>query len=110
MWIFIAYQEILRYWICTEIYKEIKIKNIQGCNEIFLSYLEKINLKLFRCFRKFNLINIRCKKNLIALGDINEKNYKKLKLLKIKGFAVISWAEKKRPERILGRFKFNWMN
>ena len=34
----------------------------------------------------------------VALGGINEKNYKKIKLLKISGFASISWA-KKRPKK-----------
>jgi thiamine-phosphate pyrophosphorylase len=30
----------------------------------------------------------------IALGGINEKNYKKIKLLRTNGFASISWAKK----------------
>jgi thiamine-phosphate pyrophosphorylase len=32
--------------------------------------------------------------NFIALGGINEKNYKKIKLLRTSGFASISWAKK----------------
>ena len=35
----------------------------------------------------------------IALGGINEKNYKKIKLLRTNGFASISWAKKKRPKK-----------
>ena len=30
----------------------------------------------------------------IALGGINENNYKKLKLIKVVGFAGISWIKK----------------
>jgi thiamine-phosphate pyrophosphorylase len=30
----------------------------------------------------------------IALGGINERNYKMIKLLKTSGFASISWAKK----------------
>ena len=75
--------------------EEIKIKNIQGCNEIFLSPTFRVyKSRSFLDVIKFNLIRIRCKSDLIALGGINEKNYKKLKLLKIKGFASISWAKK----------------
>ena len=75
--------------------EEIKIKDKQGCEEIFLSPIFKIyKSKNFLDVIKFNLIRLRCKSNLIALGGINEKNYKKLKLLKIKGFASISWAKK----------------
>ncbi len=75
--------------------EEIKIKKRQGCEEIFLSPIFKIyKSKNFLDIIKFNLIRLRCKSNLIALGGINEKNYKKLKLLQIKGFASISWAKK----------------
>jgi thiamine-phosphate pyrophosphorylase len=34
------------------------------------------------------------KANFIALGGINEKNYKIIKLLKVNGFASISWVKK----------------
>ena len=34
------------------------------------------------------------KANFIALGGINEKNYKMIKLLKTNGFASIGWAKK----------------
>ena len=40
----------------------------------------------------------------VALGGINEKNYKKLRLTKIVGFAGISWIKKNGPKKILGRF------
>jgi len=84
--------------------KEIKIKGNQGCKEIFLSPLFKVNkTKNFLGIIKFNLISCKSKLFFIALGGINEKNYRKLKLLKLKGFASISWA-KKNGLRNLGRF------
>ena len=75
--------------------KEIIIKNRQGCEEIFLSPLFKNEKsKNYLGIIKFNLITLNCKKKFIALGGINKKNYKKIKLLKSNGFASISWAKK----------------
>ena len=75
--------------------KEIRIKNLQGCKEIFISPIFKIDKsKSFLGIVKFNLIKLKCKSNLIALGGINQKNLKKLKFLGFKGFASISWAKK----------------
>ena len=75
--------------------KEVRIKNSQGCKEIFLSPLFKTNKsKSFLGVIKFNLIKINSKLNLIALGGLNEKNLKKLKSLNIVGFASISLAKK----------------
>jgi len=85
-------------------FKEIKIKEAQGCKEIFLSPIFKVTKsKKFLGVIKFNLLSLNNKNNLIALGGINETNYKTLKLINIKGFASISWA-KKNGLRNLGRF------
>jgi thiamine-phosphate pyrophosphorylase len=85
-------------------FKEIKIKEAQGCKEIFISPLFKIiKSKKFLGIIKFNLLTLSIKNDFIALGGINEKNYKTLKLINIKGFASISWA-KKNGLRNLGRF------
>ena len=74
---------------------EIKIKRLQGCSKIFLSPLFKTpKSKKFLQIYKFNLIKLSTKSNFIALGGINELNYKKLKLLKIIGFAGINWIKK----------------
>ena len=84
--------------------KEIKVKDKQGCKEIFISPIFKVNkFKKFLGVVKFNLLSLKNKNNFIALGGINEKNYKTLKLINIKGFASISWA-KKNGLRNLGRF------
>jgi len=73
--------------------KEIKIKEIQNVTEIFLSPLfkDKKNKKL-EIFRYLNLRKITNMKD-IALGGINEKNLKRLKLINPIGFAGISFFE-----------------
>ena len=84
--------------------KEIRIKDKQNCEEIFLSPLFKIaKSKKYLGIVKFNLLSLNNKKKFIALGGINETNLKSLKLLNCKGFASISWA-KKNGLRNLGRF------
>ena len=73
--------------------KEIKIKEIQNVTEIFLSPLfkDKKNKKL----DIFRYLNLRKKTNMkdIALGGINKKNLKRLKLIDPAGFAGISYFE-----------------
>ncbi len=75
--------------------KEIRIKKTQGCKEIFLSPIFKNNKsKKNLGIVKFSIIKLNCKTNLVALGGINDSNFKKLKLLGLNGFACISWAKK----------------
>lgn len=74
---------------------EINIKVKQKCSEIFLSPVFKVNKsKKFLGVIKFNRLTLNRKLNYIALGGINEKNYKNIKLLKAKGFASNSWVKK----------------
>jgi thiamine-phosphate pyrophosphorylase len=74
---------------------EINLKLKQKCREIFLSPIFKVNKsKKFLGISKFNIITLNNKTNFIALGGINNKNYKMTKLLRLKGFASISWAKK----------------
>ena len=74
---------------------EIIIKQKQNCNEIFLSPVFKVSKsKKFLDISKFNLIALNSKIECIALGGINQKNFKKIKLLRSIGFASISWAKK----------------
>ena len=74
---------------------EINLKLKQKCSEIFLSPVFKVNKsKKFLGVTKFNFINLNTTINCIALGGINEKNYKKINLLRSGGFASISWAKK----------------
>ena len=76
-------------------FSEISLKKKQKCNEVFLSPIFKVNkYKKYLNISKFNLLALNSKIDCIALGGINQKNYKKIKLLKSKGFASISWAKK----------------
>ena len=76
--------------------KEIKIKEKQGVEVLFISPL--FNLKKSNRFLevlKFNLLAQTTSKKIIALGGINQSNIKKLNLLKVEGFAGISYFQKK---------------
>ena len=70
--------------------KEIKIKEIQNVNRIFISSIFKKN-KNYLGINKFKLINNLTKKKVVALGGVSEKNIKKLKLIKNLEFAGISY-------------------
>ena len=75
--------------------REMTIKEKQGCQEIFISSIFKNQKSTkFLDIIKFNLLTIQTMKNVIALGGINEANYKKLKATDTVGFASISWAKK----------------
>ena len=79
--------------------EEIKIKEKQGCKEIFISpifYNPKNDY--FLEIVKFNSLNLTTKINTIALGGVNEKNLRKLRSTKVIGFAGISWIKKNRPK------------
>ena len=74
---------------------EINIKLKQKCSEIFLSPIFKVSKsKKFLDINRFNFMTLNKKAYFIALGGINEKNYKMIKLLRTNGFASISWAKK----------------
>ena len=72
--------------------QEIKIKEQQGVKLIFLSPLFKVkkNNKFLNPI-KFNLLAAKTKKKVIALGGINQSNFKKINLVKSYGFAGISY-------------------
>jgi thiamine-phosphate pyrophosphorylase len=80
-------------------YKEIKIKEKQGCKEIFISpiFFNPKN-KYFLDIVKFNYLGLTTKNKIIALGGINENNLKRLKCTNTTGFASISWIKKNRPK------------
>ena len=72
--------------------KEIRIKELQKVEAIFLSSLFKQN-KNFLGLNKFRNISNYTENKIIALGGISKKNIKKLKLLDVSGFAGISYFE-----------------
>ena len=75
--------------------KQIRLKELQKCSKIFLSpiFKSKKNQKFLSTI-KFNLMTMSKNVDFIALGGINENNYKKLKLTNVVGFAGISWIKK----------------
>ena len=74
---------------------EIKIKEKQNCEEIFLSPIFKTDKnKNYLDTIKFNLQTLEVKKDVIALGGINSNNLKRIRLTKSKGIASISWIKK----------------
>ena len=70
--------------------KEIKIKEKQGVNLIFLSSIFKKN-KNYLGINRFKLLSKLTNKKIIALGGISNFNLKKLKLTCCYGFAGISF-------------------
>ena len=72
--------------------REIKIKELQKVEILFLSSLFKNN-KNFLGVNKFKILSNLTKKKVVALGGITRKNRKKLKLLNCFGFAGISYFE-----------------
>ena len=70
--------------------KEIRIKELQKTNLIFLSSIFKKN-KNYLGINKFNNIKKITKTKIIALGGVSKKNIRKLRLLNCFGFAGISY-------------------
>ena len=72
--------------------KEIKIKELQEVEAIFISSLFKKN-KNYLGINKFKNLSGLTKKKIIILGGINKENIKLLNLLNKSGFAGISYFE-----------------
>jgi len=72
--------------------KEIRIKELQKVQAIFISSLFKKN-KNYLGVNKFKLMTNLTKKNIVALGGVSKKNLKKIKVTKCKLFAGISYFE-----------------
>ena len=70
--------------------KQIKIKEIQKVQKIFLSSLFKKN-KNYLGINKFKLLSQLTRKKIVALGGISKTNLKKLGLLNTSDFAGISY-------------------
>tara|TARA_B100000963_G_scaffold296309_1_gene267442 strand:- start:41 stop:574 length:534 start_codon:yes stop_codon:yes gene_type:complete len=75
--------------------KEIRTKENQNAEEIFISSLFKKN-KNYLGINRFKLLSKLTKKNVVALGGISSKNKKKLSLLNKSIFAGISFFEQKK--------------
>ncbi len=85
--------------------KEINLKILQGCTNIFFSRLFKTsyaNKKDFLGIIRFNLFNLKRKERLIPLGGIRLENLNKLNLVNCESFAVLSEVKKK-PAKLINR-------
>ena len=74
---------------------EIRLKEIQGVNAIFLSSVFKKN-KNYLGINKFKLLSLLSKKPFIALGGISNNILKKLDITNCYGYAGISFFEQKK--------------
>ncbi len=72
--------------------KEIRIKEKQKVNKIFLSSLFKKN-KNFLGINKFRVLSKLTNKKIVVLGGISKNNLKKIKILNQSEFAGISYFE-----------------
>ena len=72
--------------------KEIRVKEFQNIEKIFLSSIFKKN-KNFLGINKFKLFSKLSKKKIVALGGISKENEKKLSLINQTDFAGISYFE-----------------
>ena len=77
---------------------EIRTKELQGVNAIFLSSIFKKN-KNYLGINKFRLLSLFSKKPVIVLGGISTNNLKKLNLTNCTGFAGISFFEQKKAPK-----------
>ena len=82
--------------------KEVKEKEAQGVKIIFIASLFRTK-KTFLGINKFNLLSNQTNRKIVALGGISNDNIKKLRLLKIFGFAGISYFEQKKTAPKRGR-------
>ena len=73
-------------------FREIRNKEIQKVEEIFISSLFKKNKNYLGIYR-FKLLTKLTRTNIVALGGISQKNKRKLSLLKHPNFAGISFFE-----------------
>ena len=74
---------------------EIKIKEKQFVEYLFISPLFDTKQKKGLDIIKFNKLSKLTKTKIIALGGINKNNLNKLKLLKIYGFGSINFIKDK---------------
>tara|TARA_Y100000816_G_scaffold38795_1_gene24456 strand:+ start:141 stop:671 length:531 start_codon:yes stop_codon:yes gene_type:complete len=70
--------------------KEIRIKELQNVQNIFISSLFKKN-KNYLGLNRFQILSKYTKKKVVALGGISKKNLKQIKLTNVSSFAGISY-------------------
>lgn len=75
--------------------EQIKVKEDQDIQMIFISPLFKTKAKSALGLNKFRNLSLVTNKKILALGGISQKNFKKLQLLNIAGFAAINYIRDK---------------
>ncbi len=76
---------------------EIRIKELQNVDEIFISPIFKVKNSRYLGINKLKLLSKYTSKKIIALGGINKKNIMRLKQANISGIAGIDLFQKKTP-------------
>ena len=79
--------------------KQIRVKEVQKVDEIFISSLFKKNNNYLGIY-KYKLLTNLTKKKTIPLGGVSHKNLRQLNMLKHNCFAGISFFEKKKAPKI----------
>ena len=88
----LAYNTFLNFAVVGSAHnlKEIRIKELQKVQNIFISSLFKKN-KNYLGSNKFKILSKHTKKKVVALGGISKKNIKKIKLTNVSSIAGISY-------------------
>tara|TARA_B100000524_G_scaffold336316_1_gene226145 strand:- start:6 stop:536 length:531 start_codon:yes stop_codon:yes gene_type:complete len=88
----LAYSTFLNFVIVGSAHnlREIRIKELQKVQNIFISSLFKKNKNYLGIYR-FKILGKYTKKKVVALGGITKKNIKKIKLTKVSSIAGISY-------------------
>jgi len=75
--------------------KEIRVKETQGVDQIFLSPIFKtLKSNKYLGLLKFNLLSMYTNKPIVALGGINTQNIKQIKMTNSIGIASITYIKK----------------
>ncbi len=88
----LAYSTFLNFAVVGSAHnlKEIRIKELQQVQNIFISSVFKKN-KNYLGLNKFKILDKYTKKKVVALGGISKKNLKKIELTNISSIAGISY-------------------
>ena len=90
----LAYSTFLNFTVIGSAHnlKEIRIKELQQIQNIFISSVFKKN-KNYLGLNKFKILGKYTKKKIVALGGISKKNVKQIKLTNASSIAGISYFE-----------------
>ena len=90
----LAYSTFLNFAVVGSAHnlKEIRIKELQRVQKIFISSIFKRN-KNYLGLNQFKILSKNTKKKIVALGGISKKNVKQIKLTNASSIAGISYFE-----------------